>query len=181
MFSLKASFMEALGIGGGASHPLDLHRAASGLVIEAAEVLEETAKMAKPWKPAKGNPLDITEEIVDVTFYAVEILMRLGVTEEDFMNAYTRKYSINMARIFKALDDKTKVDLAELPMTEIEVLAESHTNASTNQHIIGAHIIKELIARDLLKVPARKTFCRYPITSMKAADDKITKIYNEGD
>lgn len=81
--------------------------AASGIVCEAAEVLELTTKMTRPWKATvlaeqKDRYEAIVEEVIDVLLYSVELLVHLGLDSEDIAKAYNRKVGIVMARIINA-------------------------------------------------------------------------------
>lgn len=114
---LQSVLIESLGvvkdpqflIGGGLSEGLTSAyvEAASGMVCESAEVLEQVVKMNKPWNTRiTGNINErsdkIKEEVIDTLFYATELMILMGVDSEELFRLFSKKNAIVHARILAA-------------------------------------------------------------------------------
>lgn len=111
IFTLQAGLMRALGVDldGDAQRPGISEmsvEAATGLVCEAAEVLEAISKMHRAWKPNDNVDAQVEhakEEAVDALFYLTEMFISLGITSgKQLMELVHHKRAIVLARVVKA-------------------------------------------------------------------------------
>lgn len=96
IFEKQGEFMQRLGVVSPKKE--NLITAFTGLVVEAAEALQETDW--KPWKktPKLINKQKALEELVDCFHFLVELFILLGFSHEDLYNAYMKKMDVNHKR-----------------------------------------------------------------------------------
>lgn len=107
---LQAELMVALGIdpqsgeisAGGKPSQTELG-AAIGITVESAEILEAMDKAGRKWKE-KGGSLcdDVQEELADVLFFVLELMVLLGLNGEQMAQLYLQKYKKNLIRLTNA-------------------------------------------------------------------------------
>lgn len=114
LFKLQAGLMLALGVEVDRTQRPGIgdisKEAATGLVLESAEVLEAITKMHRAWKPDGDDTTKLelaTEEAIDVLFYLIEMFISLGVENgEALMELVHRKRAIVLGRIVAAAYEK---------------------------------------------------------------------------
>lgn len=122
--NLQKQFMEVLGID---PNPVDesdiltsvtIQDASQGLVLEAAEILNELTILSKSWKHKENSAIhvDMTLELVDVLFYVLELSVLLGMTADDLASLYVTKMKRNLGRIILAdhASEQQKIQASEL-------------------------------------------------------------------
>ena len=109
LLKLQRRFMDVLGVKRNEDiHPEsllqspELLNAVTGLVAESVEVLGAMNDRSRPWVEsldATAARNNVVEETIDTLFYLLEVINLLGLSGEDVVHQYARKFTINMARI----------------------------------------------------------------------------------
>jgi hypothetical protein len=75
--------------------------AIDGLVTEAAEVLDGISVISKPWKqiPREETREHVLEEMVDVFFMFLELMIFAGIDADGIVEIYSQKLQYNLTRI----------------------------------------------------------------------------------
>ena len=75
--------------------------AIDGLVTEAAEVLDGISVISKPWKqiPREETREHILEEMVDVFFMFLELMIFAGIDADGIVEIYSNKLQYNLTRV----------------------------------------------------------------------------------
>lgn len=99
----QRKLMKALQIDVDESHFGDsrFHNAATGLILEAAEVLETLNDPSKPWKQITEAEAvsQFKNELIDVLFYFLELAVLQSMSWKDIQDTYSAKYRKNLQRI----------------------------------------------------------------------------------
>jgi dimeric dUTPase (all-alpha-NTP-PPase superfamily) len=72
-------------------------QSAMALLVEAAELLNSTAW--KWWTYKETNREEMAEEAIDVMFFLLQFFDLIGMTSEDIVHEFDRKFEINKRRI----------------------------------------------------------------------------------
>jgi hypothetical protein len=113
IFELRKSFMSMLEDVKPGSYPLwplDISSKASQQVLrdtalKGIEEMFEALQHLKNWKPHRSTEMpdfdrtDFLEEVVDAFNYFLSVLVLVGVTEDEFFEAYNKKDSIIRSRL----------------------------------------------------------------------------------
>lgn len=96
LLTRQQMLMDVLGID--ELEPLSQVGGVLGLVSEAAEVADILNVYTRPWIKPDIDRDHLVEEIADVMFYVLELMILNGVDSDEFMNAYHAKWQRNVRR-----------------------------------------------------------------------------------
>ena len=113
MFSLRASFMKSLEKSKPGTYPawpVDISKKESQQVLrdtalKGVEEMFEALQHLKNWKPHRDTEIvdfnsdEFLEEVVDAFNYFLSVLVLVGVSEEEFFDAYKKKDKIIRDRL----------------------------------------------------------------------------------
>lgn len=103
LLTRQQELMDILGVD--ELEPLSQVGAAMGLVSEAAEVTDILNVYTRPWIKPGIDRNHLVEELADVVFYVLELMLLNGVDADEFMDVYHAKWQRNIRRALEKKDD----------------------------------------------------------------------------
>lgn len=94
------------------------------LISEVSEVVNPLLVSTKPWKqstPVSERIAESRDEIVDVFFLFIEMCLRAGISSQQLVEMYNRKWSRNVKRYEEALRKLNVVSVERGQMSDVHV------------------------------------------------------------